>query len=112
MTMSKQKTELLRQVQSLASCIAKEIGPRRIILFGSHARGQAGPDSDVDLLVVTDRPAGNDASLNLRRKIEYSFPLDLIVCDKKRLARRIKAGDFFLQDAVKGGKVLYEKADC
>ena len=102
-------TGLLRQVRSLADCIAKEIGPRRIILFGSHARGQAGSDSDVDLLVITDRPAGNDASLNLRRKIEYSFPLDLIVCDKKRLARRIRAGDFFLQDAIKCGKVLYEK---
>ena len=111
MSASKQKTELLRQVRSVANRIAKEIAPRRIILFGSHARGQAGPDSDVDLLVVTDRPAGNDASLSLRRKIEYSFPLDLIVCDEKRLARRIRAGDFFLQDAVTCGKVLYEKAD-
>jgi uncharacterized protein len=96
----KSKSGILRQVQVLASHIASEISPCRIILFGSHARGQAGPDSDVDLLVITDRPAGNDASLNLRRKIEYSFPLDLIVCDKKRLARRIKAGDFFLQGVV------------
>ena len=109
MIASKQKTKLLRQVRGLANSIAKEIAPQQIILFGSHARGQAGPDSDVDLLVITDRPAGNDASLNLRRNIEYAFPLDLIVCDKKRLARRIKAGDFFLQDAVKFGKVLYEK---
>lgn len=108
---STQNTELLRQVRKLASRIAKEIAPRRIILFGSHARGQAGPDSDVDLLVVTDRPAGNDASLHLRRKLEYSFPLDMIVCDAKRLARRISEGDFFLQDAVRCGKVLYEKAD-
>jgi hypothetical protein len=57
------------------------------------------------------RPAGNDASLNLRRKIEYSFPLDLIVCDARRLAQRVKAGDFFLQDTVQFGKVLYEKRD-
>ena len=77
MKASKQKTDVLRQVRGLASCIAKEIVPQRIILFGSHARGQAGPDSDVDLLVITDHPQGNDASLNLRRKIEYSFPLDL-----------------------------------
>jgi uncharacterized protein len=101
----------MRQVQDVADRIAEEIVPRRIILFGSHARGQAGPDSDVDLLVVTDRPQGNDASLKLRRKIDYAFPLDLIVCDEKRLARRISAGDFFLQDAVECGKVLYEEAD-
>ena len=78
-------------------------------MFGSHACGQARPDSDVDLLVVTDRPAGPDASLDLRRKIDYAFPLDLIVCDARRLARRIKAGDFFLQDAIQDGIVLYER---
>lgn len=28
--------------------------PRRVILFGSAARGESGPDSDIDLLVVVD----------------------------------------------------------
>jgi uncharacterized protein len=101
----------IRQIRLLARRIAQEIAPQRIILFGSHAQGDAGPDSDVDLLVITDRAAGNDASLNLRRQVEYSFPLDLIVCDARRLARRIRAGDFFLQDAVQFGRVLYERPD-
>ena len=61
--------------------------------------------------MVTDRPTGPDASLNLRRKIQYSFPLDIVVCDSARLTRRIEAGDFFLQDAVEHGKVLYETVD-
>ena len=103
--------ERFRQIKAVASRIAQEISPQRILLFGAHAKGQAGPDSDVDLLVITDRSMGSDASLNLRRKIEYSFPLDLIVCDARRLARRVEAGDFFLQDAVRFGKVLYEKPD-
>jgi len=105
----KREISPLRQIQSLANRIAEVVSPQRIILFGSHARGQAGPDSDVDLLVITDRPKGNDASLKLRRKVEYSFPLDLIVCDAYRLAHRIEAGDYFLQDAVQFGKVLYER---
>src|SRR3989442_15805701 len=35
------------------------VDPDRIILFGSHARGDARPDSDVDLLIVkdTDEPS-------------------------------------------------------
>ena len=37
--------ELVRRIVDL-------VHPLRIILFGSHARGDAGPDSDVDLLVV------------------------------------------------------------
>jgi predicted nucleotidyltransferase len=95
----------------LADRIVQEISPQRIILFGSYAKGNPRPDSDVDLLVITDRPEGNDASLKLRRKVEYSFPLDLLVCDSGRLAHRIKAGDFFLQEAVQFGKILYERAD-
>ncbi|TCZ58620.1 nucleotidyltransferase family protein [Roseicella aquatilis] len=31
--------------------------PRRVILFGSHARGKAGPDSDLDRMVVLDDEA-------------------------------------------------------
>jgi uncharacterized protein len=107
----KSRTRILPQIQALAGQIAREASPQRVILFGSHSRGQPGPDSDVDLLVVTDRPAGRDASLRLRRRLQYSFPLDLIVCDAPRLARRIKAGDYFLRDAVQFGKVLYERSD-
>jgi hypothetical protein len=32
--------------------IVRQFKPDKIILFGSHARGDAGPDSDVDLLIV------------------------------------------------------------
>ena len=100
-----------QQIQLFVSRIVEEISPQRIVLFGSHARGEADPESDVDLLVVTDRPLGNDASLKLRRKVKYSFPLDLILCDVRRLTQRIEAGDYFLQDAVQFGKVLYERTD-
>ncbi len=36
----------------MAKRIVSQFHPEKIILFGSHARGQAAPDSDVDLLVV------------------------------------------------------------
>jgi predicted nucleotidyltransferase len=41
-----------KDIQALADRIAKHFNPERIILFGSYAVGTAGPDSDVDLLVV------------------------------------------------------------
>jgi uncharacterized protein len=40
------------RIQDFITAIAREFHPERIILFGSHARGDAGPDSDVDLLVL------------------------------------------------------------
>jgi uncharacterized protein len=35
----------------IAAAIVDYFYPRRVGLFGSHARGQARPDSDVDLFV-------------------------------------------------------------
>ena len=45
-------------VTRMVALIADEFEPERIVLFGSRARGDARPDSDVDLLVVM--PDGTD----------------------------------------------------
>lgn len=39
-------------VQTIVKRIVERFQPLRIVLFGSHARGEAGKWSDVDLLVV------------------------------------------------------------
>jgi predicted nucleotidyltransferase len=101
----------MNAIRRVVNQIVSRFAPRQVILFGSRAWGKARPDSDVDLLIVTNRPAGPDASLRIRRGIEYAFPLDLIVCDSKRLGDRVAAGDFFLGDAVRRGRVLYENSD-
>lgn len=41
-----------REIRTMVSRIVRQFNPERVILFGSHARGDAGPESDVDLLVV------------------------------------------------------------
>jgi predicted nucleotidyltransferase len=42
----------MKRIKDLTSQIAREFNPERIILFGSHAYGQPGADSDADILVV------------------------------------------------------------
>ena len=39
-------------IRQMVHHIATRFKPDKIVLFGSHARGTAGPDSDVDLLVI------------------------------------------------------------
>ena len=39
-------------ISQMVRRIVRRFNPDQIILFGSHARGNAGPDSDVDLLIV------------------------------------------------------------
>jgi predicted nucleotidyltransferase len=41
-----------KEIRQMVGRIVSRFHPERIILFGSHARGDAGPNSDVDLLVV------------------------------------------------------------
>lgn len=52
-------------LQQMVETIVREISPEAIILFGSRARGDARPDSDVDLLVVETEPLSPQRS---RRK--------------------------------------------
>ena len=43
-------------IQAVAQLIVQKFDPEQIILFGSHARGNAGSHSDIDLLVVLKSP--------------------------------------------------------
>lgn len=50
--------ELVLQILQQNRAEIKTFGVIRLALFGSVARGEARPDSDVDLLVEFDRPVG------------------------------------------------------
>ncbi len=89
--------------------IKTKFKPDKIILFGSYARGDHRPESDVDLLVVMPTELKpSEQALKILRNIKYHFGLDLIVRTPRELERRIKLGDFFLREAVGKGNVLYE----
>jgi len=49
--------------------VCRAHGTRKIALFGSFVRGEAGPDSDVDLIVEFDRPTGFLALVRLEREL-------------------------------------------
>jgi uncharacterized protein len=60
--------------------------PRRVIVFGSVARGEAGPDSDIDLLVIVDDDTLAE-KVTLKAGYEsrksYHEPADVIRCGKR-----------------------------
>lgn len=100
-------------IEELAGEIGRRFHPEQIILFGSQARGTAGPDSDVDLLVVMDHEGSSmQQAVRIRMALDYRFPLDLIVRSRAEIERRVGLGDFFLQDVLREGKVLYESPDA
>ncbi|NOY61105.1 MAG: nucleotidyltransferase domain-containing protein [Calditrichaeota bacterium] len=92
--------------------------PQKIILFGSHARGDANADSDIDLMVVLDT---NKYPKNFHEKMEMylpvssslsplkeNIPIDLIVYTRPMYDKFLKLNSMFSREILKSGVTLYE----
>jgi predicted nucleotidyltransferase len=86
--------------------------PRRVIVFGSAARGDAGPDSDIDLLVVLDDDAPAD-KLTLKAGYEarqsYRLPADVVPCREETFRRKSRIVGTLAYAASHEGVVVYER---
>ncbi len=72
------------------------------------------PYSDVDLLVIMPRTRshGERMSVRIRNSVHRKFPLDLLVRTPGEIAKRLRWGDFFLQEIMESGEVMYEASDA
>jgi predicted nucleotidyltransferase len=97
------------KIVSYAQQIAQHFHPEKIILFGSYAYGNPTEDSDVDLLVVMPHEGpGSRKAIEIRLRIHTEFPMDLIVRTPENIHERIRMNDFFIQEIMEKGKILYE----
>jgi uncharacterized protein len=97
------------QIQAFSQQIVEKFQPERIILFGSYAYGQPTEDSDVDLLIILpfeELPV--QKAIAIRQQVKSPFPLDLMARTAEQIQQRLEMGDFFIQDIMKKGHVLYE----
>lgn len=99
-------------IREMVRRIAAQFHPDKIILFGPHARGEAGPDSDVDLLVVmpvegSKRQKASEIDMALADRL---VPLDLLVVTPEEFERGRDQIGSVLQPAAREGRVLYDRA--
>ena len=98
-------------IETIVQKIAEAFHPRRIVMFGSRARGDTRHDSDLDLMVEmeTDDPPAErvraiSALFALRR-----WAMDLIVYTPQELEQQRRYRNSLVRVIEAEGKVLYEQ---
>jgi predicted nucleotidyltransferase len=112
--MAQGKTAItISDIQRVLDQIVERFHPAKIWLFGSFAHGTSMADSDVDLLVAMDTPLRNvHQAVEIRKAVDFPFPVDLLVRTPKQIAERLALGDGFFRNVLSQGVVLYEATDA
>jgi predicted nucleotidyltransferase len=99
-------------IDQMVHKVAQRFAPERIILFGSHARGDASPESDVDLLVlfpVLSNPPVLTAEI-YAALAGYGLPKDIVVSTTSQFERYRNVVNTVYWPAAHEGRVVYERA--
>jgi uncharacterized protein len=104
--------ELLKQITDTIVDVAH---PIKILLFGSRARGDERPDSDLDLMVIMDKGFQQQQKpLNLinrlyRETYKFKIPEDIVLFDVEQVEHWKDCLNHVIGKASSEGRVLYEK---
>jgi len=103
------------RLSEMVDAIVREVAPERIILFGSRARDEAGPESDIDLLVVDSRAFGPDHSRwrelsklwDLAARLR--MPVDILLYSRDEVERWRDSRNHVIGRALREGRFLYDR---
>ncbi len=106
------KAEIQDALDEMTRRIVDRFHPDRIILFGSYVEGEPTDDSDLDILIVmpvegSRRSKANEIDLTLADRV---VPMDLIVVTPEQYDRQKDMIGTIVREAVRDGKVIYERA--
>ncbi len=90
--------------------LVRALQPERIYLFGSMARGEAGPDSDYDLLVVvsaSDLAAHRRDMLAFRALCGVGAAKDVVVYTREEFESRSRAASSLPATVLREGRLVY-----
>lgn len=99
-------------IQEVVKRLSQAAPDSQIILFGSHARGDAGRESDLDILVV-------EPSITARRREmvrlsdairSLQIPVDIVVTSKKNYLEWSQVPGTVFYRAATQGRMLYDAA--
>ena len=102
-----------REIKHVATLLGDSVNASRIILFGSHARGEAKENSDVDLMIIVESNLPRfKRSRDLYKLLRpYPFGMDLLVYTPEEIERGKKSHISFISTVLREGKTVYVSRD-
>ena len=105
------KRDMREIIQNIVQKIVAGYAPQKVILFGSYAYGEPDEDSDIDLLIIKDtdkRPIERWIEVKrLLRDRNRRVSVSPLVYTHREIEHRLAIKDFFLQEVLEKGEVLY-----
>ncbi len=97
-------------VDEIVRRIVETVHPEKIILFGSQARREARPQSDMDLLVIVDskEPRYRRSARLYGVLSDILVPMDILVYSPDEVEEWSGVRQAFVTTAIREGRVLYE----
>lgn len=100
-------------IPEIVDDVVEGFDPARVIVFGSVARGEAGSDSDVDLLVLFDSlDVGSRRRLmgRIRTAIAAPVPIDVLVADVAEFeaGKDVNGSPYYWP--ARDGRVVYDRS--
>jgi uncharacterized protein len=104
--------KLERALRSITALIVQCCDPEAVLLFGSYAKGQDNPDSDLDFLVIGDfRGSPYLRGLEVRELLRrYPIRIDLHFVTPEEVAGESRKPHGFLSSVLASGRIMYRKA--
>jgi len=100
-----------KALTQIVARIREAVDPHRIILFGSHARGEGSPESDVDILIVAPStlPRWKRTPAIYGLLAGLGVPKDVVWWTPEEVAEWRGVRSHFITTALREGRVLYER---
>jgi predicted nucleotidyltransferase len=102
--------ETNKMTDEIVSRIRKRVNPKRIILFGSRAKGEERLDSDYDILVIleSEKPRYKRSGPLYAELADLPIEIDAVVYTPEEVAEWRNVSESLISTAIRDGVVLYE----
>lgn len=100
--------QLQTEINSIKEQLVKKYKPEKIILFGSAARGETTPDSDLDFLIIKRvRDDPYERMVKVYGLVDKNMAADFLIYTPREFRERLELGDPFIKTILEEGRVLY-----